>query len=282
MEFDLRELQLMQLEILRELKRVCTGNNLEFFLAFGSALGAERHQGFIPWDDDIDVFMHVEQLEKLEMLCQTQLKSDFFFQSMRTDKEYGLMIARIRYNNSTLIESPEKDRDINHGAYIDIYPLFNCADNWIGFNLQWITSSVYRLLLYERAPVNHGLLPHIVGKCILWFLRIADRGRLLKFLFDRLKKYPASGLCSTFYGSVTDSRKKYRTEWFSKSRLTAFEDDMMPVSIHNDEYLEVEYGDYMRLPDVEDRKIHHSFEFIDLKKPYSYYKGVKYLTGGEK
>lgn len=130
-EIDLvRKLQQAQKTILLELDRVCRKLDLPYCLAFGSSLGAVRHHGFIPWDDDIDVYMRIQDLEKLQENADL-FNAGYFLQHHESDSEYGLMITRLRNSNTTLIEKTEIDRDINHGIFIDIYPLFNSPkDGW--------------------------------------------------------------------------------------------------------------------------------------------------------
>ncbi len=278
MDFDLKGLQAAQLGILKELKKICLKNDIKFFLAFGSALGAERHKGFIPWDDDIDVFIHIDDLERLEKACKTQLDPRYFFQSTKTDKEYKLMIYRIRDNNSTLIEAPEKDKDINHGVYIDMYPLYNCASGKFRFYLQWLNSAFYRLLLYGKAPVNNGKLFRIIGEVVLKIIPTRKKEKMMESLYRNISKYKRDRYCSTFYGSVKDSQKVYDLSWFTNYKMVPFEDEVMPVSSENAKYLTLEYGDYMQLPKAENQRIHHNYEFVDLNNSYVKYKGIKYLT----
>ena len=127
---NIKAMQACQLRILVDFQKVCEKNNIRFYLAFGTCLGAIRHQGFIPWDDDIDVFMRVEDIKKLIKL-QDQFPSNLYLQTHEKEPEFGLPIVRVRDSNTTLIEADHANRDINHGVYIDIYPLFYCDGRYI-------------------------------------------------------------------------------------------------------------------------------------------------------
>lgn len=161
----MNELQKCQLGILKEIDRVCKENQIKYCLAFGSCLGAVRHKGFIPWDDDVDVFMPIDDFERFNH-CYEKIKKPYFIQSKLTDKEYGLLITRVRNSDTTLIEKAEINRNINHGVFVDIYPLFNSPQKkWKG-NFQSISSYIYRLFLYNAPPVNHGKKKEVISKIV--------------------------------------------------------------------------------------------------------------------
>ncbi|MFR1707971.1 MAG: phosphorylcholine transferase LicD [Clostridium sp.] len=121
----LRKLQLTQLEILLEVVRICDKNNLTYFLIGGTLLGAIRHNGFIPWDDDLDIGMPRSDYEKLIEICKTQLDEKYILHHLSTDKEYWLPFAKIRKNNTLFNEKNIQHVDCHKGIFIDIFPLDN-------------------------------------------------------------------------------------------------------------------------------------------------------------
>ena len=121
--FDLRGLQLCELEILKEFIRICDKHRLKYYLAWGTLLGAVRHQGFIPWDDDIDVCMFYEDYLKFKEICKAELHSDFFYEDSEAHEEYFLYWAKLRKNNTTCMTQSEKKLNIHWGVGIDIFPL---------------------------------------------------------------------------------------------------------------------------------------------------------------
>ena len=112
-----------ELKILDELDRICSKYNLKYYLAFGTLLGAVRHHGFIPWDDDVDVCMPREDYEKLSEIVDIELKDGFFFQSEQTDAAWCRLYSKIRIDNTLFIESKVAHVERHQGIFIDVFPL---------------------------------------------------------------------------------------------------------------------------------------------------------------
>lgn len=119
----LKELQSTELEILKEFSRICNKHNLKYYLGGGTLLGAVRHGGFIPWDDDLDVLMPRSDFEKFAKLYYKELDSKYFFHFINTDKTYWLPFAKIRKNNTLFNEKNIASVSAHKGIYIDIFPL---------------------------------------------------------------------------------------------------------------------------------------------------------------
>ena len=118
----MNDLQKCQLNILKDFIKVCEKNNLRYYLVSGTCLGAVRHQGFIPWDDDIDVGMPREDYNKLITL-QKDFNERYFIQTYKTDKKYLYNFAKIRDSETTYIENNFMTTQINHGVWLDVFPL---------------------------------------------------------------------------------------------------------------------------------------------------------------
>ena len=121
----LRKAQLIMLEMLIEFDAICTKNKLQYWLDSGSLLGAVRHQGFIPWDDDIDIAMPVEDYCKFIEVAQSELSRDIFLQTSKTDKKFKFDYIKLRSNKARIVEFHEKDRQIKYhqGVFVDIFPM---------------------------------------------------------------------------------------------------------------------------------------------------------------
>ena len=274
-----KKLQQAQKKILMELDRVCSKLDLTYCMAFGSSLGAIRHQGFIPWDDDIDVYMKIDDLEVLHKNADL-FGSGFFLQNHESDPEFGLMITRLRDSNTTLIEKNEVNRDINHGIFIDIYPLFSTPQKGLGANKLLIASMIYRLMLYGVVPQNRGLIMKMGAAILLKSVPLSMRNCLINYSYRIMKSSHSTGYISSLYGDEASIR--YPEDWFFPIKKVPFEDIVVPVEAKPDKYLELTYGDYMQLPPPEKRTIHHGYAYVDFERPFREFKGKEYCKENSK
>ena len=121
------ELKKIELEMFKYYLAICEKHDLKYFLIGGTLLGAVRHKGFIPWDDDIDIGMPRPDYEKFLLVAQKELPEHIFLQTHNTDIEYPNCFAKLRNSDTTFIETSCKKLKINHGIYIDIFPLDGCC-----------------------------------------------------------------------------------------------------------------------------------------------------------
>ena len=268
-----KKMQQCQLRILLELNRVCIVNGINFYLAFGTCLGAIRHQGFIPWDDDIDIFMRIEDLNRLKE-TQNQLPSHLYLQTHEKEHEFGLPIARIRDSSTTLIESDHYDRDINHGVYIDIYPLFYCKESSFGMKMAIVESFVCRLFTYNAPPSNKGILSKVISNLLLHLLPNSTKDVIARFLYKELTSQKRTKYVSNF--PDISQGKRYLDEWFHEPLMADFEGYKMPLPTKASEFLTYYFHDYMQLPPESERKVHHQYLFADFNNSYLKYKGIEY------
>lgn len=277
--YNLRRLQLMQLDILKEVKRVCNLHGFKFFIMNGTCLGAIRHQGAIPWDDDVDIGMYVDDFDEF-VKCQKDFSSKYFLQTIDTDPEFKTMIARVRLENTTIIEKEFENCDCNHGVFIDIYPLFGYPSNKFKAHFRSWESLLYRLLLAQDAPKNHGKIAILVGKMVHKSIPMRIKRHLIKVLAQKLRSESSDSKWVAFlYGMDVKiiSTIKYPREMFETPSMLKYEDDIFPGPADWDGYLKLRYNDYMRLPPKEKRNSYHNFEYVDLDHSYLEYKGIWYL-----
>lgn len=283
-QFDLRRLQLLQMDILKELTRVCKKHNFIFYIMNGTCLGAIRHKGFIPWDDDIDAGMYAEDFDEL-IKCKNDFSKGFFLQTIETDPEFKTMIARIRMDGTTLIEKDRINEDIHQGVFIDIYPLFGYPHNPIKQQIRSWESLLYRLLLAGEPPKNHGRCVANIGKALLNIIPKDKQRQIVDIIHKKLRSEERDSKYVAFlYGMDVHlfSTIKYERSWFGKPTMVNFEDMILPAPTDYDSYLKIRYNDYMKLPPKEKQNSYHDFEFVDLDNDYKVYKGKKYLKTKEK
>ena len=214
-----------------------------------------------------------DDIKKLESV-KHHFKSNYFLQSHDVEEEYGLLIHRLRKSDTTLIEDDHQDRDINHGVYIDIYPLFNCYNK--GFKRAWMSKLILlcRLFAYNAPPKNKKGIVQSISNIILKTIPQSLKRRVVKWGVSHIQKIKETGYITTavdLFDSVV-----YKKDWFRSVCMIDFDGIMLPVPIEYDIILKSIYGDYMKLPPVEKRCVHHNYLFLDLDRPYTDYKGIYY------
>lgn len=280
-EISLRELQNKSLEIALYFKDFCNEHGLLFYMCGGCCIGSLRHKGFIPWDDDVDVFMPRDDYEKLKELwpkyANTEKYACVYADKNRVD---GNLFVTIRDNETTAIKPYQVDMDISHGVALDVLPLDGWPDGKMKRKMQVFWALVYSLYCAQTVPVNHGKAVSVVGKIALTLVPSKKlRYKLWKLAERKMTKYPIkecnyiTELCSGPYYM----KKQYPREAFDKAIWVDFENVKMPIPQGYDVYLRTAFGDYMELPPKEKQKPHHDAIFIDLNNSYKKYKGVYYL-----
>lgn len=280
-EISLRELQNKSLEIALYFKDFCNEHSLLFYMCGGCCIGSLRHKGFIPWDDDVDVFMPRDDYEKLKELwpkyANTEKYACVYADKNRVD---GNLFVTIRDNETTAIKPYQVDMDISHGVALDVLPLDGWPDGKMKRKMQVFWALVYSLYCAQTVPVNHGKAVSVAGKIALTLVPSKKlRYKLWKLAERKMTKYPIkecnyiTELCSGPYYM----KKQYPREAFDKAIWVDFENVKMPIPQGYDVYLRTAFGDYMKLPPKEKQKPHHDAIFIDLNNSYKKYKGVYYL-----
>lgn len=276
---QLRGLQEKELQILKELKRVCEKNRLPYFLIFGTLIGAVRHGGFIPWDDDIDVCMSYPDYAALDKACKADLSDGYFLQTLDTDPECRLNYKKIRLNASTAIYENDAHKDMHHGISIDVYPLFHVADGKLARKFQLACAILYLLLSVGEPPRHYGRLYRLGGRVILGLCRGKFRKLAMNFCLKEMARYEDvnTEYRATFFGNVRCCKRLYPAALFESAVSMRFEDEEFSVPCGYDEFLKITYGDYWQLPPVEEQGAKlENIVMLDCNRSYLDYKGVYY------
>ncbi len=265
---EINELQKIQLSMLKDFDAVCQRHRISYQLFSGTALGAVRHKGFIPWDDDIDVVMLREDYERFFDSASKELDSNKYYVQREFSEHWPMFFSKLRLNGTTYIEKYHShDARIHQGIYIDIFPCDNLSDSRLMQNLQYIASKiVIAKSLYARGYETNST----VKKCFMQFCRILPT-EPFKRLCIRRNNSSSLKVHTFFGGGKKFERSIFLREWFEQSVKMRFEDSEFPVSAHYDEMLRVMYGDYMVMPTLEQRVCKRHAAIVDINKPYTFH-----------
>ena len=273
----LKLMQQKQMELLKELDRVCKILNINYYLSGGTCLGALRHKGFIPWDDDIDTYMFWEDAEKLEK-NKALFGDKYFLQCRGTEPNVRDQTYRLRDSSTSFFVKNDRD-DINHGIPMDIYILYPYPDHFLSAHKLILESFVYRVLLAQRGPQNHGGLAGVLGSVVCKLYSGKRAEKKIEKIEKRYKYNGGEKYYATYYGRDATLFHSiiYPQEWFKDPIKTQFEDMMVNCPKDINSYCRLQYGDtYMKLPPEEKRKPHHDFVYCSVDEPYTNFKGIYY------
>ena len=253
-------LHAVQLEIMDEIHRICVKNNIEYFLDSGSALGAVRHRGFIPWDDDIDVGMFRNEYDKFIDCCKYDLSSQFVLQTIETDPAFYKYSAKIRKLNTFFPEEVSGGLKYQ-GIFIDIFPFDYLSDD-----KDSAIKEIHRGRFLFKTITNHrggALSPRWSHRVFHYIQQIIPLLYLERKYHEHCVKHnskPTHSLtCYSYKMSLTKDLVFDKT-MLTPVKLMKFEDREYFVMENYDSYLKTMFGDYMKLPSESDREIHLSGE----------------------
>lgn len=269
----------VELDLYSELERVCTKYDIKFTVFAGTLLGAIRHNGFIPWDDDFDVCFERKEYNKLLKVAEKEFQYPYFFQNSRTDRQFFIGYSRLRNSQTTGIIKWNSDPNYNNGIYIDIYVLDGYTESKIKLKRQLVERNIVQKLckLYHYKSVQKNGLKEKSMSVGQKFLSKVISYECLLDLYDRiLQRYSDDAERLTM---LTDDIKWLDLYWCNKNDLRNIDRhkyEMIEVNIPKkyDEILNHMYGDYMIYPPVEKRGAwHEDWLIFDPEIPYKEYFG---------
>ena len=277
----MNDMQKVLLNLLKEFIRVCEKHHLRYFLVGGSCLGAARHQGFIPWDDDIDVGMPREDFDKYVELSKEYEGTNYFLQTWKTDPHYCYNYAKLRDSSTTYIENLYFMHRINHGVWIDIFPIDGIAlkddkpRERYAHKIRWIWAQVYFSYFsqirrkFKKRSWFKDLLLNIWG-CLWWPLDIAHYRRKYTDRICRKVPYDKAVLVGNLFG-INLKREAMPKELYEETTKLKFEDIEVNVPKDYDAYLTTLYHDWRKLPPKEKQVGHHKNMGFSLTEGYESY-----------
>ena len=259
------------LRLLSEFDRVCKVLNISYILYAGTLLGAVRHKGFIPWDDDLDVLMMREDYDRFLAEAPAVLDTDTFFLQKEFSEHWPLSFSKLRLNGTTCLEKYHpKDPDIHQGIYIDLFPCDHAVGSELGRKLQFAASKV----VVAKTLDKRGYETHSVIKKAFMFL---CRGLPQKpFLWLAKRGDPTGDMVHSFFAAA----KSYSKNLYPRSYLTRvvegeFEGAQYPIPADYDACLRGIYGDYMQLPPPEERACKQHAILVDVHRSYEHYRDYR-------
>ena len=264
----LRKVQLTQLEIAKEIRRVCDENDIHYFLACGTFLGAVRHQGFIPWDDDMDIGMLRSDYEKFCRIAPQKLKPQYCLQTWYTEPNYSLPFGKVIKRGTVYLENKKTRRLQENGFYVDIFPYDFAPEDSVELD-----SYVAKLLnIYRVKLMKSGYRPWMESDRIIWKKRIGYLYYQLQSLFssqkELAKNYDALAVSIHNSSVILEQNAQSKPYCFPAGIFFElaeyeFEGEKFRGVKDYDTYLKLFYGDYMQLPPEDQRENRHQIVEVD-------------------
>ena len=258
--------QKLMLEILQTVHRICEENNITYFLDAGTLLGAIRHGGFIPWDDDADIAMPRKDYEKFLKIAPKYLPDDLFLQTRETDPAYKITYAKIRKQNTLLIQKNETGHEsFQHGIFIDIFPFDYYKSEWFLRWMKWALTIRGKRNKYKKGTFKRSLVTLYTHYFLLIPIEIS---LAIHRFFASHKHYFANEnydylTYALEYGVFCITKTKDILPVKLAKNVFEGSDFYLPANPHN--YLTAMYGsNYMQLPPVEERQTHAKKIMLDI------------------
>ncbi len=267
----LKEVHEVELDLLEKFATVCDGLGLMYTLSSGTLLGAVRHKGFIPWDDDIDVSMPREDYEIFVKKANELLPEGYFLQHYTTDKNYHNTFAKLVNCNTTWIPYETKNLDVKHGIGMDVFPIDRISDPK---KIDKIArKTFFKLTLKDCYYMDYiktikNKRKRMVGYLLHPFVKMFNGKRLIAKI-DKFNKGKGVGEWTT--GDVMRRNKVMPYSLYEEYADVEFEGKTFKCIKNKEKYLRIVYGDdYMQLP-PEEKRVTHLAEVVDCHKPYTEY-----------
>ena len=259
------------LTLLREFDRVCRALDIPYILFAGTMLGAVRHGGFIPWDDDVDVLMMRKDYERFLREAEGVLDRDTFYLQKEFSAHWPMFFSKLRLNNTACLERYHpNDPDTHQGVYIDLFPCDSAASTGAGRKLQFFASKVViaKSLRKRGYETDSRVKKIFMNLCALLpmkpFLSMTRHGR------------ENSEYVHSFLGGASEYKKSvYPRRYIEKTVPVKFEGQEFPVPEEYDSLLRILYGDYMTLPEPEKRGVKQHAILVDLENSYEIYRDYR-------
>lgn len=256
------------LSMLKDIDSLCKERGIRYQLFAGTLLGAARHQGFIPWDDDADVAMLRADYDRFLELAPKYLDTTKYYVQREFTEHWPMQFSKLRLNGTTCIEKYHaKDSKTHEGVYVDIFPCDNLSDSSIAGCLQFAASKVViAKSLYARGYETDNVAKKAFMQLCRPLPLTPFRKSCMRGSDNRSRKV------HVFLGAAhAYSKSVFPREWLEETVELPFEGEKFPVSAHYDELLTTLYGDWKKIPEPEERDCKRHVAILDLNRPYTDY-----------
>lgn len=268
----MNDLQKKEFELLKYFIDVCEELGLKYYLVCGSALGAVKYSGFIPWDDDVDVALPRRDYEIFCEKAGELLPEWIFVQNYKTDPQFPKIFTKLRNSNTTYIERDYRNLDINHGVFIDVFSLDGYPEDE-NSRREFEKKKLRYLRQTSCALDSHR---NIKSQILCQFNRfLAYHKRTDKILakYEKMILEYTTDECEIWcnYGNFRGKMECLSKDIYGDGEYMTFEGIMVRVPKQYDEYLRKNYNDYEKDLPLEEQRGHHYYDVIDLDRPYREY-----------
>lgn len=267
----MNQLQRVILEIYKSVKSICDKYDIQYYAIGGTAIGAARHSGFIPWDDDLDIAIPIEKFDFLISKLEKDLPEYYKVFDYRSSKYYPCMFIKVVDTRTTFIEKLEYTLPEGYkGVFIDIMPMSGIPNEHF---LRKIHKYVSWNGIIRRSPVSSKGVKKIFKMVLSPLLNFIPKDYFIKKFFKAITDYPLyeSKYTGYVWHAYRGRRLIFPSEWFYDTTELVFEDTTIKCAKEYDKYLSYQFGDYMKLPSEDKRKNVHE-GLVDLDTPFEYYK----------
>lgn len=254
---ELKELQNVETELLQEIDRICKKCGIHYNMVGGTMLGAVRHKGFIPWDDDADIGLLRKEYEKFREACKTELDTEkYYFQDIHDTKGYRWGYGKLRKKNTKFVRLGQEDMPYDQGCFVDVFPFDNVPDNKILRKLHLVACFVLRKFLWSKVGYRTEKNKEI--RFLYWLMHFVPE-KILVHLYDILAKvssYYKTEMVRILVIPTPKGTYGFYRKWYSQLCRYQFDTISLFGAKDYDGYLTHKYGNYMQLPPENKKEIH--------------------------